>query len=107
MDGWMDGYQKSITRQILTKEKRKERIVTFGFLFFLFHFQHQLFSLPQQVQQVTSTASSSFSLTISDRSKQKNTSARKRKKEKNTRPPIHTSVRPVRLVLEDKPTEPF
>lgn len=34
MDGWMDGYLKSITRQILTKEKRKERIVTFGFFFF-------------------------------------------------------------------------
>lgn len=32
----MDGYQKSITRQILTKEKRKERIVTFEFFFFFF-----------------------------------------------------------------------
>lgn len=38
MDGWMDGYQKSITRQILTKEKRKERIVTFEFFLFFFFF---------------------------------------------------------------------
>lgn len=36
MGGWMDGYQKSITRQILTKEKRKERIVTFEFFFSFF-----------------------------------------------------------------------
>lgn len=42
MDGWMDGYQKSITRQILTKEKEKNELSHLSFFFFfLFHFQHQ------------------------------------------------------------------